>query len=257
MAKTLVATLHPTTAYASLVLTWTDVPVPSTATVNRVSADGTVSAVRNAEPAQLSAGLWAGDDYEAPLDLAFHYEATSTDSPGVTVTSATYTLASGGLSWLKHPGQPVLNIQVTPVRPPELVRPVQQGVFDVLGRARPIAITMVRNSERGSLALYTLTDNDRSALLSILTTGSTLLLQTPSAYGLGNLYVALGDVAEGRYSDLAGQAPRLWTLPFTRVDRPAGTALATVSWSNVLGNHASWSEVLSSRTSWLDLLQSG
>lgn len=257
MAATLVATLDPAQARVSVALTWTDpTPDPTTALVERVNADGSVLPVRGADPATLVAGAWVGDDYEAPLDELFYYQATSTDVPGTVLTSSTHTLSSGGETWLKHPGRPFLNAKVKPTRAPDLTRGIEQGVFDVLGRSRPIATSMIRRSERGELALHTSTDDERGELLALLQDGVPLLLSTPSGYGIGSVYIAVGELTEQRLTTYGKEPARNWSLPFTVVDRPSGGALAAGnSWSDVLGTYPSWSQLLASEGSWTEVLE--
>lgn len=257
MADTLAATLFPATTRASVSLSWTSAPVPATATVERVNADGSVIAVRGADPAPLVAGAWIGDDFEAPLDELFYYQATSTDRPGEVVTSPTYQMDSAGKTWLKHPGRPFLNSVVEVAGPPDLARPVAQGVFEVLGRSRPVAVTMRRGSERGDLVLNTHTDADRTAVLGLLDDGNPLLLSTPGGYGIGSVYIAVGEVTEHRLTGLGQTEDRQWTLPFTVVDRPPGTAIAVGnSWADVLAAYSSWSQALATEGTWTGMLES-
>jgi hypothetical protein len=257
MAATLTATLDPTTARVSVSLNWTDpTPDPSTALIERVNADGSVVPVRGADPATLVAGAWVGNDYEAPLDATFYYQATSTEVPGTVLTSPTYTLSSGGSTWLKHPGRPGLNAKVKPTRAPDLTRPIEQGVFDVLGRTRPVATSMLRRSERGELALRTDTDNERLALLALVQDGVPLLFSPPSGYGFGSVYISIGDVQEARLTSYGKEPARYWSLPFTVVDRPSGGALAAGnSWSEALGAYPSWSQLLADEGTWTGLAE--
>lgn len=257
MVATLTGTLDPAHARVSVALTWTDpTPDPSSALIERVNADGSVVPVRGADPAPLVAGQWVGDDYEAPLDESFYYQASSTEVPGTVITSATYELASSGDTWLKHPGRPFLNVKVKPTKAPDLTRPIEQGVFDVLGRSRPIATSMLRRSERGELSLRTDTDNERVALLALLQDGVPLLLATPSGYGLGSRYLAIGELLEARLTTYGKEPARYWTLPFTVVDRPSGGALAAGnSWSDVVGSYPSWSQLLASEGTWTGVLE--
>jgi hypothetical protein len=257
MAATLTGTLDQAAGRVSVNLTWTDpTPDPTTALVERVNQDGTVVPVRGADPATLVAGVWIGDDFEAPLDSTFYYQATSTEVPGTVITSPTYTMASDGATWLRHPGRPLLNARVKPTRGPDLVRPIELGVFDVLGRSRPIATSMLRRSERGELSLRTDTEAERLALLQLLQDGSPLLLSTPSGYGLGNLYLSVGEVQETRLTTYGKEPARLWSLPFTVVDRPAGGALAAGnSWSDVLGSYSSWSQLQASEGTWASVVE--
>jgi hypothetical protein len=253
---TLTATLDASNARVSVALNWPSSPVPETATIERVNADGSVTGVRGAELVTLVAGAWVGDDYEAPLDESFYYVATSTDRPGESLTSETYTMSSDGLTWLKHPGKPFLNMVITISQPPNWVRPVSQGIFDVLGRSTPVAVTMRRSAARGELTVATADEAQRLGLLSLLDDGSPLYLQTPAGYGVGNIYISVGELTEERVTRVGQTQERRWTLPATIVNRPVGGVLATGnSWSDVLGEYASWSDLLQTEGSWEGVLQ--
>lgn len=226
MTQTLAATPDVAAATVGLALTWTTPTAPATASIQRVNlVTGEIADVRDAAPATLTAGAWSGTDYEAPLDEPVYYLATSTDQPTAAITTASLTLDSGGSTWLKHPGRPWLNTAVHAADGPGLSRPIPRGVFDVLGRTRPVAVSLLRSSERGELHLTTLTDDERVALLALLADGTPLLLSTPAGYGVGNAYISVGDVVENRVSPLGAEPARAWSLPFIAVDRPAGSAL--------------------------------
>jgi hypothetical protein len=229
----------------------------TTATIARVnSADGTVLAVRNAEPATLVLGQWIGPDYEVPLDDEFYYRATSPDVPGVELLSVPYSVASVERTMLKHPGRPALNAAVRVSEGPSLTRPVAQGIFDVLGRQTPVAVSMRRNSARGDLHLVTFDDAEREALLLLLDDGTPLLLQTPSGYGVGNVYIAVGEVSEERATGFGPEPLRRWTLPFVVVDRPTGAALAVGnSWADILASYGSWDAMRAAEGTWAGVLE--
>lgn len=255
--STLTATIDAADARVGVNLNWSDAnPVPTTATIERVASDGTVMAVRGADPATLAGGQWAGLDYEAPVDVEFYYQATSTSLPGTTLTTGQLTMPSGNISWLRSPGQPALNMPVTIITPPTWDRPITQGVFDVLGRSRPVAVSQRRSSERGDLVVATLTEDERQALLALVADGSILYLTTPGGWGVGSVYVAVADISEARPSALGSDPFRLFTLSLTVVDRPSGAALAAGnSWSDVLGAFTSWSQLSLTTDTWAVILE--
>jgi hypothetical protein len=227
------------------------------ATVARVSRDGVVANVRDAEPAELDAeNKWVGFDYEPPLDIPFYYFATSTAAPGETVLSAEILLASGGRTWLRHPGRPALSTQLTLVRGPALSRPIETGVFNVQGRSRAIAVTARRQSERGTLEIDAATEAENLAIVALIEDGATLLLTTPAGAGLpGNMYVVLGEATEERYTGYGFEPSRRWSIPFIVVDRPEGPAAPFGnSWSDAFGGYASWHALLVGEETWSDLL---
>jgi hypothetical protein len=228
----------------------------TTATIVRVNtSDGTVLAVRGGDPATLAGGGWVGQDYEVPLDDPFYYRASSTDVPGLELLSPTYTVVGDGRTLLKHPGRPALNQVVHVATAPSVSRPVAQGVFDVLGRPTPVAVSMRRSAPRGELQLTTYTEDERQALLLLLEDGTPLYLQAPADYGVGNVYVSIGDVTEGRMAGTGFTPERRWSLPFVVVDRPTGDALAVGNtWADVLADYGSWDELRAAGT-WADVLE--
>lgn len=253
MPTTLTANLDTDAVSATITLTWTGV---TSATVSRVAADGSVSAVRNADPAALIAGVWIGTDYEATMGETFSYRATSDQAPGVELTSPQLFIASNGRTMLKHPGRPALNSVIRVETAPNLTRPVTQGVFDVLGRSTPVATSMRRGSARGELKLTTFDEDERSALLLLTDDGTPLLLQTPENYGIGNVYVSVGELSEERVTGMGYEWARRWSLPFVVVGRPVGDALAVGNtWADVLSAYASWDAMRTTEGTWAGVLE--
>jgi hypothetical protein len=242
-------------AAVRVTITW---PGLTSVTLSRVGASGAIVNVRNAEPATLDAnGEWIGFDYEPPLDEDFYYLATSTESPGTVLLGEVMRLPSQGLTWLRHPGRPAFNRSFTVTRGPDLSRPAELGVFNVLSRSRPIAVSSLRQSERGVLDLRTDTDEEATDLLALVSDGTTLLFAPPSGYGLPSLlYLAVADVAEVRVTGYGPEPTRYWSLPFTVVDRPAGAALASGnSWSDLLGGYTSWLNAQYGEGTWTGVLE--
>lgn len=254
MAKTITAVTDTALARVRLDVDWTGPPQASTVTIQRVAANGAVTTVRSANPLQLTAGLGLTYDYEAALDEATYYQATSTDDPGVTLTSNTVTLPSNQVTWLKHPGKAYLSMQVRVTSLSDLVRPVEQGIHNVLGRSTPIATTMSRFAERGELTLHTYDAAERDKLLALLAEAVPLLLQTPGGYAFGSQYVSIGDVTEHRIG-LGNEPTKVWDLPITVVDAPTGDVIGVGNtWSDALGYHASWGALLNVEGTWNGLL---
>ena len=255
MVQTLTATAEPDYARVLLSITWDTPTAPATATISRVNADGSTEVVRSANPAPLVAGQWVGHDYDPGLDSVISYVATSTDQPGTVIESTEITLPSQGKSWLKHPGKPSMNRIVTVVRPPSLTRPIDVGVFSVLGRRLPIAVSTTRRSATGTLELASFTEDDRAGLLNLFSDGAVLLFTAPNGYGVGRLFLAVGDVEEVNPSGAGTEPSRVWTVPFTEVGAPAGDVLAAGnSYSDVLGAYGSYSDLLQSEGTYEGLL---
>lgn len=257
--STVVASLIPDKAGVSIVVTF---PVTVTkVTVSRHDMNGTITVIRQGESLPLVNGTATVEDYEAPLDLAFNYEAVQITPAGTDkATSNTITVPSGQMGWLKDPGQPGAALQLKIITSIEsLSRASRSGVFDILDRARPIVVSGVRGSATGQLVCHTLSDQERTAMHGLLDRGTVLLLQTPDPYGFGSRYVAIADVEESRVG-LAMEQARRWTLPFIVVDRPEGLAAQPSSaktWQAVKDTYPTWGDLAASGKSWRTLLEEG
>ena len=130
------------------------------------------------------------------------------------------------------------------------------GLFDVIGRATPVAVTDVRSTGAGTLVLTTRTYNEAQAIRNVTADGAVLLLQTPGAANLGNLYIAPADVTEERISPLYMVQDRRFTIPFTIVDRPFGLAVAAEGyrWLDVYNTYATWQVFFEALNTWAEVL---
>ena len=166
-------------------------------------------------------GTWTSSDFEAPADTAFHY--TVKDSSGTTLDSAVLVLPSLSVAWLKHPTRPDWNIQLNLTEMPDLTRVAVSGIFPILGRDTPIAITMPRQAATSATPLRWLTETaaDLVAVLRIFADGSVLLLSIPGGNGFGTRWVAPGDLLEPRLGPYGAESARVWECPFSIVSRPA------------------------------------
>lgn len=192
------------------------------------------------------------DDYEAAQDEALTYVTTS-DAAGsvVTATSAPTVLPSEGRCWLKHPGQPSLNMQVT-LEGMRLGRDLPTSVTRIIGRRTPIVRSAQRWSGEGAAVVRTMTWEQSDGMWSLLDSGQVLLIQTPGDMGLGSYYVSVGRVEpESMVQD--GLPEQRWEMPITETDRPVGTAVSLsgkhwddvmAAWNTYLGRTATWDDVL-------------
>jgi hypothetical protein len=205
-----------------------------------------------------AAGTVRVDDYEFTDGVANTYQLRIYDGAGTLLSSltATVTPVLGGV-WLKSVARPFLNQTVTVVDFGELTRPARGGVFEVLGRRLPIAVTEVRGSRRYELVLYAAARADVDALALFLSFGDTVYLHVPHGCVVpasGHFYV--GDVSEVRppkHDSLA----RRFVLPLTEVDAPDETIVgATITWAGVVAAYPTWADVIAAKATWLDLQES-
>lgn len=104
-----------------------------------------------------------------------------------------------------------------------LTHPPRSELFDVLGRAAPVAVSQMRSTPRTSIKLYTKTLGQRDELLGLLGAGRVLLLRNPDpSYPERHWYIAVGDVSEERILTDHRDSRRRWVLAVAVVDRPVG-----------------------------------
>lgn len=253
MATTFVATPQPGNSPPRTLLEL-EYTGQTSATITRADPDGRSRAVRLAEPATLSGGTWAGFDYESWFGQPATYTAVTA---GGSLTTSTVQL-DVSVAWLRHPGVPSLSLPIDFQGWGTPVRPVNQAVLDVLNRRDPIVVSdSRRKTPRGTLTLRTKTLPEATALLELFDDVTPLLLDLPPAlgYGIEHYYLAMGDLTEDRLRpDYYPHPWRIWTCPYTVVDRPAGGLVAERTWNQVLVEQATWTQVKTTYDTWNDLL---
>lgn len=254
MAIALTATAHDAGGYVALALTDAGT---SSYTIIRTDGSGNTTAVRNGDPAVASGGSWVGNDYEAPLDESLTYTATLTTTPFTVTTAGAVTLDGADSPWLGHPGKPSLNIRPLVADLVIGARAARAQFLAVLGRSRPIGQSIRRAGAAGDLKLRITGQDELNALDALLDDGGPLLLRGPVGWvGYGNRYLQIGEVTYERLTRVGTDGRFLVTLPWTEVDRPAGTAEggAGFRWADVLAAYDTWDELVAANTTWLDVM---
>lgn len=239
---------------------WTDEPLNTAAIITRVDSAGTVTEVRtyDGNPLQLTPNgnvLTASFyDYEMPYGQTVHYS----DIERTTLTSGDVVVNVPNV-WLVHPGVPSLSLPIRFRRGSfvSTVRPIRQGVFEVLGRSTPIVVTDgARSSGASSFIVRIQTPDELAALMAIVDDGATLLLNASPAldYGIDTAYIAVGDVTVKRPFEVLGIDDRDVEMPYRVVDRPVGGSQAQRTWADVISENATWSTVLAKYAKWSDVL---
>ena len=247
-------------------LTLRELPVGNLMTVYRIGTDGSRTLVRGDEgliyQQTIDADAMVIEDHEAPLNvpLSYYIELYSTpgtlsstrSSPGVTLT-----LADPNTAWLKDPGNPQRNVLVMVSKAPDWQRPIDQATFVVRGRRNKVVLSGRRQGLEGDLAIWTRSDEERTALHLLLDSGNTLLWQAAPGMGVSDMYVNVAQITEARVGGLAQEPWRAWALPLTEADMPVTTAVNGArgrSWQDVLTEFASWQDVLDTYATWEDVL---
>ena len=177
---------------------------------------------------------------------------------GSPVFAGSITPVLGGV-WLKSVARPFLNRQVTVRDFSEVSRPNRGGVFEVVGRSYPVAVTDVRGSRRWTLELRTDTPQQADELDLLLAGGDILLVHVPQAAGrisaVPGGYVTVGDTREVTPPTFDLQM-RVFELPLVEVAAPGPDVIgAAVTCQTVLSTYATCQAVLDAQPTCLSLLE--
>lgn len=196
------------------------------------------------------------DDYEFTPGVLNTYRVRIYSAAGVLLESVDATVTPAlPVIWLKSPTRPFLNRPVVVTDFGSSTTPARAGVFEVLGRRLPVALTEVRGSGRYELTITTQTLDEARAVDLFLSFGDVIYLQVPAGCVVpGNLYAAVGDVTKTRRGRHDTQR-RYFSLPLIEVAAPdASIAGVTITWAGVISAYAMWADVIAAKATWLDLM---
>lgn len=247
----LTAVADPTNARVRVDLHW---PGISTATIQRVHADGTTYQVRGGDPATMCTA-WARWDYECPLDQEVTYRATSAERDGSIATSEPVTVSSGGRHWLKSVSRPALNMAITVKDRGTRNQPARAGKVEPPLRPDPIYVYQVRASDKGTIALYAADQATETAIRSMLADGGPLVLQYPAVAGGESLWLMVDTVGYTPVTRITVDLQRQIDLPFDTVGRPDGAALGDLdsSYDLIADTYLTYNQVGAAASNYLEL----
>lgn len=264
---TVTVTTAPDTTFGRMVVTIAFSNTAVTACkVERSSAASGWVVLRSASAFVLESGAGVFYDSEVPFDTPVSYRVTQVTPAGTDQgLSAATVMPSLGVTWLRDPAYPSYNMPLREVTSlTTLTYPARAGVFSIIDRARPLVVAAKRMDWTGELAFTTATMTERSMVLDLIARGQILLLSTPGtpdvpygngqSWGLGNLYVHVGEVTESRVG-VVSDPTRAWTMALTRVDRPADIATMTtgLKWNDVKYKYATWGDLIDTGMTWNEL----
>ena len=158
-----------------------------------------------------------------------------------------------GTVWLKNLSRPYLNRPVTVTDWGDVEREARNGVFSIVGRTMPVAVTDLRLSRTVELVLTTPTLAEAEELDLCLASGDPILVHVPADCPIPGMYAVVGNVAISRREPRS--ARRYLTLPLTEVAAPGPDVVgATNTWSSVLATYATWADLIAANPTWQDLL---
>lgn len=259
MSIAIVVNLDSTPPRFELTLATPDGSVMTKVNLKR-NANGVKSPTR-VQPNPGSAAQYV-EDYEAPWETDVYYTASVTYGAGITETwySSTRQLTPGQ-AWAIHPTVPALSV------------PIDSGTFDaagvvsitnlgrastavehpILGSSTPVVTTTgPRASQKGTLSIATVTDSEEDQLWALVEDQTPLLIRIPPSWGWNWVsgYYSIGDVAADRFAAYGPESRRVFTLPFTHVQSPAGSQTVERSWADVITAFPDWPTLLDSYADW-------
>ena len=210
--------------------------------------------VRGGTDVDVAVGEARLDDYEFAANALNYYRLRTLAPFGQTsdVESITPTLDT---PWLKSVARPFLNQPIEfggdqlPIQ-----RPPRGGVFDIVGRSLPVAVTDVRGSRRYTVVLRTETDQEADDLDLLLASGDVLFTHGSTCRVPSDVYWYVGQVTA--LEPIAEDPWRLTSLDVVEVAAPGPDVVsATASWQTVINTYGSWEDVLAAHATWADLLE--
>lgn len=155
--------------------------------------------------------------------------------------------------WLKNLARPFLNRAVVVTDWSDVEQASRNGIFDIVGRSNPVAVTDVRTSRRYVLTIMLDSGDDAEDMRLCLAAGDPVLLHVPADCDVPGMYAVVGDIAISRRSQRAVR--RFITLPLVECAKPGPDIVgATATYQTVLNNYATYADVLAAFDTYQELL---
>ena len=214
----------------------------------------TYTIVRGGIRVTVGSQLASLNDFEFPAGVAVTYRVRSYNVSNVLQQTFTAVITQGlGETWLKSVGRPFLNRRVTASDASDVSYTARAGIFPVIGRTNPVAVTDSFSVKSFQLSLATVTKAEADGLRILITSGDILFLHTPADFPAPGGYFVCGDVTEGRQN--MPWERRWFTLPLTKVVAPPADVTATLgTWQTVVNTYATWTAEIAANATWSNLL---
>jgi len=174
------------------------------------------------------------------------------------VQTATIT-PSIGTVWIKSIGSPFLNrtfycvANFSPV-----TRDDRTGIFEIINRSFPIAVTDLRQSREFSIDVITRTKQEHDDFDFAMALGEPIFLHTPGNSPIPTMHAVVRRITDTRplLGRPCGNDWHVFNLPLREVAAPgADVCGSTITWQGVINTYATWQDVLNNEATWFDLMQ--
>lgn len=251
---TLTVTYDPTLARVRIA--GVDLGAADHAVIDRSTNGVAWTTVRGGAAAEVTGGTVRLDDYEFTDGTPATYRLRLYDAADVLLGTLTGTVTPAlGTVWLKNVGRPYLNRAVVVTGFGDVTAPARGGVFEVLGRRLPVAVTDVRGSRRYDLEVRASDLEIADAIELALSFGDPMFVHVPADCVVPrSMYAFVGDVTQARRGK-HDTTVRYFTLPLTEVDAPEASVVgSTVTCAGILAAFATCADVLAAFPTVLDML---
>ncbi|QFU87884.1 hypothetical protein [Amycolatopsis sp. YIM 10] len=156
--------------------------------------------------------------------------------------------------WIKNLRRPNNNVQVNVTGFGDIGRTARTGVFDVINRTLPVAVTDLHSGRSMELRVTTDTVGAAADLDTRFAAGEVMLFQSlgPDC-PIPTMYAVIGNYAYGRKSQRAQR--RHFTLPLVEVAAPdAGVFSTTVTYGDLPGLFATYADLIAAEPTYSDVL---
>lgn len=224
----------------------------TTADVERSTDQVTWTAVRGGLGVPVSSGAFElpVDDYEFSADIQNFYRVT----PDVGLAETNSITPVLDKAWVKSIARPWLNQEVTVADYSEVKTKARSGVFDIVGRSFPVAVSDIRSGKSYTLEILTETQTDERDFEILLASGDPVFVHVPASSLVPGGYYTVGDTAERRLGRTS--IKRVFALGLTEIAAPGPDVVgSTVTWQGIIDEFATWSDVLNAFPTWEDVLE--
>ena len=158
-------------------------------------------------------------------------------------------------AWLKSIARPFLNQQIEFGGDQLLIqRPPRGGVFNIVGRSLPVAVSDVRGSRRYAVVLRTETAEQAENLDTLFASGDVLFTHGSQCRVPSGVYWFVGMVEE--LEPVPEDPWRLTSAEVVEVAAPGPDVVgATSSWQTVINTYATWTDEIVAKASWSALME--
>lgn len=223
------------------------------AVFDRTTNGITYSTVRGGLHVPVTASAANLDDYEFPADVAVTYRVRSYNVSDTLQATFTTTITQALTQpWLKSISRYFLNREIFAADASDISYKSRAGIFDVVGRSAPVAVTDVHTLCSYELSVATILKGPADDLRFMVTSGDVLFLHTPPDFPSPGGYFVVGDVSESRQN--LPWARRWFRLPLTQVAAPAADVVGAVgTWQTVKDTYATWAALKAAKATWADV----